>query len=76
MSDKTSTKNPTVELANKDWVMKELMDTERRFEKAFHEQTQFLGQKIDNKLDNTLRWMIGLIITMTVAIILAVLFKG
>lgn len=87
---KTETENPKVELANKDWVMKELMDTERRIEKAFHEQTQFLSTKNDSmqqsfqeKTDgiqrdiaNQTRWMVGLIATTTIAIILAVLFKG
>ena len=107
----TETENPKVELANKDWVMKELMDTERRIEKAFHEQTQFLSAKNDNiqkafqeqtqflstkndniqkafqeqaqllsaknddlkkEIMNMTRWMIGL----TIAIILAVIFKG
>lgn len=89
MTKKAPTKNPDVELANKDWVMKELMDTERRIEKAFHEQTQFLSQRTDRiqdafheqtkflsqKMDSNVRWMIGLIVTMTVAIIAAVLFK-
>ncbi len=88
---------PKVELATKDWAIKELMDTERRIEKAFHEQTQFLSLKTDGiqkafqeqtqsfqeqtqflsqKIDNNVRWMIGLIVTMTIAIILAVLFKN
>lgn len=55
------------------------MDTERRIEKAFHEQTQYLAQQqaiANEKMDNNVRWMIGLIVTMTVAIILAVLFKS
>lgn len=82
----TETENPKVELANKDWVMKELMDTERRIEKAFHEQTQFLSAKNDSmqqsfqektdhiqkEIMSLTRWMIGL----SVIIILAVLFKG
>lgn len=72
MTKKASTQMPQVELATKDWTIKELMDTERRIEKAFHEQTQFLSQKMDNNI----RWMIGLIVTMTIAIILAVLFKS
>lgn len=92
---------PKVELATKDWTMKELMDTERRIERAFHEQTQFLSQKTDgiqkafheqtqflseknddlkrefaNTINVQTRWMIGLVITMTIAIILAVLFKS
>lgn len=55
------------------------MDTERRFEKAFHEQTQFLSQKNDDlkkEIITQTRWMVGLITTMTIAIIMAVLFKG
>lgn len=65
------------------------MDTERRIEKAFHEQTRYLSQqqstaneKFDKqwsltqeKLDNTIRWMIGLMVTMTIAIVLAVFFR-
>jgi ABC-type phosphonate transport system ATPase subunit len=90
MKDTSDAKPPQVELANKDWVGKELMDTERRIEKAFHEQTQFLhgqmqlqNQKIDDfrkefssGINAQTRWMIGLITTMTIAILLAVLFKG
>ena len=90
MTKEVKAEIPKVELATKDWTMKELMDTERRIEKAFHEQTQFLSQKNDNierafhdqskflseKMDNNVRWMIGLIVTMTIAIIMAVLFKS
>ena len=72
MSYEIETEVPKVELATKDWTIREIMDTERRIEKAFHEQTQYLGQKMDNNI----RWMIGLIVTMTIAIILAVLFKS
>ena len=126
MTDKIKPTPPKIELATKDWTMKELMDTERRIEKAFHEQTQFLSQKTDaiqnayqeqtkffsqktddiqnasreqtqflthktddiqkvflqkhddlkNEINSQTRWMIGLVITMTIAIIIAVLFKG
>ena len=90
MSEEVKAEIPKVELATKDWTIKELMDTERRIEKAFHEQTQFLSKKNDDierafhdqskflseKMDNNVRWMIGLIVTMSIAIILAVLFKG
>lgn len=79
MSQKTEAQAPKVELATKDWTLKELMDTERRIEKAFHKQTQFLSQKNDdlkNEINNQTRWMVGLIITMTIAIIVAVLFQG
>ena len=48
MKETSPTKNPHVELANKDWVMRELIDTERRIEKAFHEQTQFMSNKTDS----------------------------
>ncbi len=78
MSEKVTTEPPAVELANKDWVLKELMDTERRFEKAFHEQTLFLTKEtgeLKREIANQTRWTVGLITTMTIAIILAVLFK-
>lgn len=79
MSEKVKAEPPKVELATKDWTLRELMDTERRIEKAFHEQSQYLTQQqniTNEKIDNTLRWIIGLFITMTIAIVLAVLFKG
>lgn len=101
MTQKTDTHPPQVELATKDWTLKELTDTERRIEKAFHKQTQFLADKNDrfqtvlstkydtiekttqdqmtaltNKLDSQTKWMVGLVISMTIAIIVAVLFKG
>ncbi len=79
MSDKVSTEVPKINIATEPWVMEQLMDTERRIEKAFHEQTQYLAQQqaiANEKMDNNVRWMIGIIITMTIAIILAVLFKG
>ncbi|MEM7620024.1 MAG: hypothetical protein AAF228_06115 [Pseudomonadota bacterium] len=76
---------PKVELATKDWALKELMDTERRFEKAFHEQTQFLSRRTDelksdlsevrSDMAAQTRWMVGLMLTMTIVIIVAVLFK-
>lgn len=53
MSDKAKTKPPEVELANKEWVLMELKDTENRIEKAFHDQTQYLTAQlasIDAKL--------------------------
>ena len=90
MKKDVEAQTPKVELATKDWTLKELMDTERRIEKAFHEQTQFLSQKSDGierafqkqsmfmsqKFDSTIRWMVGLVLSMTIAIIIAVLFKG
>lgn len=78
MTETRETKNPQVELANKDWVLREIMDTERRIEKAFHEQTQFLHKEngdLRKDIANQTRWMVGLMLTMTIAIILAVLFK-
>ncbi len=97
MDNEVNAEPPKVELANKDWVLRELMDTERRIEKAFHKQTQFLSGKTDNiqkafqeqtqfltketgelkkEIANQTRWTIGLVATMTIAIILAVLFKN
>lgn len=75
---RTPTKLPDVELATKDWVLKEMKDTENRIEKAFHEQTQYIAQKHDalaEKYDNSFRWMVGLILSMTIAILVAVLFN-
>ncbi len=79
MSEEVKAKVPTINIATEPWVMEQLMDTEKRIEKAFHEQTQYLAQQqaiANQKLDNNVRWMIGLIVTMTIAIILAVLFKS
>jgi len=79
MKKDVETQPPKVELATKDWTLKELMDTERRIEKSFHEQTQFLSQKSDDlkkEINTQTHWMMGLFFTMTIAIIVAVLFKG
>jgi len=79
MDNEVNAEPPKVELANKDWVLRELMDTERRIEKAFHEQTQFLTKEtgeLKKEIANQTRWTIGLVATMTIAIILAVLFKN
>ena len=82
MSDKTTPKMPKVELATKDWTLSELRDTEGRIERAFHDQTKFLTDQIsrleskfDEKIDGQTRWMVGLMVTMTIAIMVAVLFK-
>ncbi|MEO1207638.1 MAG: hypothetical protein AAFV45_15025 [Pseudomonadota bacterium] len=68
-----------VEVAPKPWVMEQLMDTERRIEKAFHEQTQYLSQQqttANAKIDQAIRdmnaqtkWIIGLFIALIAAII-------
>ncbi|MBI1392800.1 MAG: hypothetical protein GC152_08685 [Alphaproteobacteria bacterium] len=68
---------PYIALANKDWVLKETIDTEKRIEKAFHDQTQFLSRETKEIRDDIAvqtRWMFGLFVTMTVAILVAVLF--
>ncbi len=82
MTKNTKTKLPNVELATKDWVMKEMIDTEKRIEKAFHDQTQYLSQQntnLRNEVSNDIaiqtRWMVGLMLTMTVAILVAVLLN-
>ena len=79
MAKDVKTEAPKVELATKDWTMKELLDTERRIEKAFHQQTQFLSKEtgeLKKEIANQTRWTVGMIGTMTIAIILAVLFKS
>ena len=47
-------------------------------EKAFHEQTQYLAQQqalANDKLDQTVRWMIGLMISMIVALVAAIFLQ-
>lgn len=82
MSKKAETKMPEVELATKDWVEKQMIDAEKRIEKAFHDQTQYLTASLErmnnqfsSKHDAQTRWIVGLIIAMTVAILSAVLFQ-
>ena len=71
MTDSADTSLPKIDLATKEWVSREYIDTERRIEKAFHEQTRFFNEKFDNAI----KWLIGMFVTMTFAIIVAVLFK-
>ena len=85
MSKDIKTKIPEVNIALEPWVMEQLMDTENRIEKAFHNQTQYLAkqqalanEKLDSnlvianeKLDSTIRWMVGLMITMIIAVVVA-----
>ncbi|MGB0720311.1 MAG: hypothetical protein ACPGRX_07545 [Bdellovibrionales bacterium] len=79
MSDKIEL--PKSEIATKDWTLKELMDTERRIEKAFHEQTIYLGNRFDSqnqRFDSQNRWMIGIMVTLVAtlfALVAAVYFK-
>ena len=78
MTDSANTSLPKVDLATKEWVSREYIDTERRIEKAFHEQTRFLNIRLDamnEKIDSQTKWLVGLILTMTLAILVAVLFK-
>lgn len=87
---------PIINLASEPWMMEQIMDTERRIEKAFHEQTKFLSQKTDGiqnavhqqtqyltqqqalaneKLDTTIRCMVGLMITMIVTLVVAIFLQ-
>jgi hypothetical protein len=75
----TGTELPAVELATKDWALRHNNDTERRIEKAFHEQTIFLSTKnedLKREIYTSTRWLVGLIITSNIALIAAVLFKS
>lgn len=58
------------------------MDTENRIERAFHDQTRYFDTKFermlthsDQKIDSTIRWGIGLIITMILALVLAIFIQ-
>ena len=75
MDDSQLAEPPKVVLSTQDWTLKELMDTERRIEKAFHDQTLYLSKTLNDGLNTQTRWMIGLMVTMTLAIIIAVLFR-
>ncbi len=65
MEEKPEPQVPKVTLATQDWVLKELMDTERRIEKAFHQQTTYL----DSKFNAQNRWILGVIISIVAAIL-------
>lgn len=74
---------PKVKLATQEWVMTQIMDIERRIEKSFHDQTQFLSDRLERQTQRTsqsisslTKWMVGLIITTAFTIIIAVLFQG
>lgn len=69
---------PKIKIATEPWVMEQIMDTERRIEKAFHDQTKFLNQQqalANEKIDTTIRWGAGLIITMIIALVLAIFIQ-
>lgn len=42
MTQKANAKIPDISLASEPWVKEQLMDTENRIEKAFHDQTRYL----------------------------------
>ena len=64
MTKKVQTSNPEVELATKEYVLMINADTEGRIERAFHEQTKF----IDEKFERRDKWLMGLFITLIVAL--------
>ena len=63
--------------------MKELNDIEKRFERAFREQTEYLSVQMDKvrgemhaqrlEMSSQTRWLVGVMITMTIAIIVAMM---
>ena len=83
MEDTPKPKMPDVKLATQDWVLKEMMDTERRIEKAFHQQTTYLGERhsliekafhdqtiyLDGKFNAQNRWIIGVMVTIVAAVL-------
>gem|GEM_PF-3903267 len=55
------------------------MDNKNRIEEAFHEQTRFLNQQqalANEKMDRNMRWLIGLMVTMIVAFVVATFFQS
>ena len=78
MKSDSETEIPKIRIATEPWVMEQIMDTENRIERAFHDQTKFLNQQqalANEKLDTTIRWGAGLIITMIVALVLAIFIQ-
>ncbi len=75
MNDSTPTELPHTPLATQDWTLKEMMDTERRIEKAFHEQTVHLNRTMHDGITTLTRWMLGLFITMIITIVVALIFR-
>ena len=78
MNSMEETEIPKIKIATEPWVMENIMDTERRIEKAFHDQTKFLNQQqalANAKLDTTIRWGAGMIITMIIALVLAIFIQ-
>lgn len=54
------------------------MKAQNRIEKALHEQTRYLAQQqslANNKMDQNMRWFIGLMITMIITLIVGVFFQ-
>lgn len=47
MKHDSETELPKVKIATEPWVMEQIMSTEQRIEKAFHDQTKYLSQKHD-----------------------------
>lgn len=45
MTKQPTTKTPEINLASEPWVMEQVMNTENRIEKAFHDQTKYLDEK-------------------------------
>jgi len=100
MTDRVKAKQPEINIASEPWVRSQLMDTENRIEKAFHDQTRFIIDQLTKQKEDsdkrfeaqrkdsneqfeaqrrefTLqgRWMIGLTLTLVVAILIGVFFK-
>jgi hypothetical protein len=47
MRPDSETEIPKIRLASEPWVMEQIMNTEQRIERAFHDQTKYLSQKHD-----------------------------
>ena len=85
MNDESKTNAPTVNLATEPWVKEQLMDTECRIERAFHEQTKYISQQLSDiktemhgqiiSLKSEIHRIVFAILGIGVAIALAVFFK-
>lgn len=76
MTKHVEAKLPEIELASKEYVLMINTDTEKRIEKAFHDQTLYLNRRFedaDRKFETQNRWLIGLAIAIIASLVTLVI---
>lgn len=72
MNALTDTEIPKIKIATEPWVEKHMADTELRLERAFHDQTKMLYDKL-SEMNQSLNQRLN---QQTLAIVLAILAVG